>query len=51
MQSLEPVSLLAEGKIAKIRGIAYSTRVPPAMGNRMADAARTKLKEVRRWRA
>ncbi|KAF8072773.1 RCL1 [Scenedesmus sp. PABB004] len=40
VRALPPVSLTDEGMVRRVRGIAYSMRVPPANANRMVDAAR-----------
>ncbi|NP_001079592.1 RNA terminal phosphate cyclase-like 1 L homeolog [Xenopus laevis] len=37
---LRPVQLTDPGKIKRIRGVAYSVRVSPQIGNRIVDAAR-----------
>jgi len=37
---LNPIQLLDEGKVRRIRGIAYSTRVSPQTSNRIVDSAR-----------
>ncbi|KJE90878.1 RNA 3'-terminal phosphate cyclase-like protein [Capsaspora owczarzaki ATCC 30864] len=43
VKQLKPVQLLEAGKIKRIRGIAYSTRVSPQTANRIVDAARSLL--------
>eukprot|EP00127_Corallochytrium_limacisporum_P002491 Clim_evm48s128 gene=Clim_evmTU48s128 len=40
IRELKPIRRLDEGKIKKVRGIAYATRVSPHTGNRMVDGAR-----------
>ncbi|KAE8632959.1 hypothetical protein XENTR_v10001729 [Xenopus tropicalis] len=40
---LRPVQLTDPGKIKRIRGVAYSVRVSPQIGNRIVDAARSVL--------
>lgn len=40
MKKLESVSLIEEGKIKKIRGIAYSCNVNPTLATRMIDSIR-----------
>jgi RNA 3'-terminal phosphate cyclase-like protein len=37
---LTPVNLVDEGRIKRVRGIAYSTRVSPQMSNRVVESAR-----------
>jgi RNA 3'-terminal phosphate cyclase-like protein len=37
---LKPIQLLDEGKVRRIRGVAYSTRVSPQTANRLVDAAK-----------
>jgi len=43
VRELKPIQVLDEGKIRRIRGIAYSTRVAPQVANRMVDSARSVL--------
>eukprot|EP01118_Nematostelium_gracile_P001486 TRINITY_DN1153_c0_g1_i1.p1 TRINITY_DN1153_c0_g1~~TRINITY_DN1153_c0_g1_i1.p1 ORF type:complete len:372 (-),score=84.18 TRINITY_DN1153_c0_g1_i1:62-1177(-) len=43
VRELKSIELLDEGKIRRIRGIAYSTRVSPQTGGRMVDAAKSVL--------
>ncbi|RKP22966.1 18S rRNA biogenesis protein RCL1 [Syncephalis pseudoplumigaleata] len=45
VRQLKPVQLIDEGKIKRVRGIAYSTRVSPQTANRMVDVARSILGE------
>ena len=37
---LSPISLLEAGKVRRIRGVAYGTKVSPQMANRMVDGSR-----------
>lgn len=37
---LKPIQLLTPGKVKRIRGVAYATRVSPAIANRMVDTAK-----------
>ncbi|XP_023212195.1 RNA 3'-terminal phosphate cyclase-like protein [Centruroides sculpturatus] len=39
-KQLMPVQLTNPGKVRRIRGVAYATRVSPQMANRMVDAAK-----------
>jgi RNA 3'-terminal phosphate cyclase-like protein len=41
--ALKPITLLEEGRVKRIRGVAYTTRCSPQMGNRMVDKARSIL--------
>lgn len=43
MRSLKPMQFVDEGRIKRIRGIAYTTRVSPQNGNRMVEASRELL--------
>lgn len=43
IRALKPVQFVDSGSISKIRGIAYATRVAPAMANRMGIASRELL--------
>jgi RNA 3'-terminal phosphate cyclase-like protein len=43
VKELKPVLLVDEGKIRRIRGIAYTTRVAPSISSRIIDAARSIL--------
>jgi RNA 3'-terminal phosphate cyclase-like protein len=43
VRQLAPVSLLDDGLICKIRGVAYCARTSPQMANRMIDGARAVL--------
>ena len=40
VRQLSPVSLLEAGKIRRVRGVAYATKVSPQMANRMVDGSR-----------
>jgi RNA 3'-terminal phosphate cyclase-like protein len=40
IKHLQPLHLIDEGKIRRIRGIAYSTRVSPQIGNRLVESAK-----------
>jgi RNA 3'-terminal phosphate cyclase-like protein len=37
---LDPISLLDAGKVRRVRGVAYGTKVSPQMANRMVDGSR-----------
>lgn len=43
VRQLKTLQFLERGKIRKIRGIAYSTRVSPQFSNRMVESARSVL--------
>eukprot|EP00741_Cyanophora_paradoxa_P006305 tig00000989_g6112.t1 len=43
VKQLRPIQLLDEGKIKRIRGVAYVTRMSPQAANRMVDSARALL--------
>jgi len=43
VKQLKPVQYIDEGKIKRIRGIAYATRVSPQMANRVTEVARSQL--------
>lgn len=45
VKELTAIQLVEEGKIKRIRGIAYCARVSPQFANRMVDACKTSLKE------
>eukprot|EP01102_Stenamoeba_stenopodia_P005068 TRINITY_DN15572_c0_g1_i1.p1 TRINITY_DN15572_c0_g1~~TRINITY_DN15572_c0_g1_i1.p1 ORF type:complete len:388 (-),score=79.54 TRINITY_DN15572_c0_g1_i1:17-1084(-) len=45
VKTLKPVVMVDEGKINKVRGIAYSTRVSPQIGNRIVESARSVLND------
>jgi len=40
INQLKPISLVDEGKIKRIRGVAYTTKCSPQYANRMIDSAR-----------
>jgi len=40
LRGFEPVEILNEGKVKRVRGVAYTTRVSPQFAARMVDAAR-----------
>jgi len=42
---IQPVELLNEGKVKRVRGVAYTTRVSPQFAARMVDAARGVLND------
>ncbi|KAK7895616.1 hypothetical protein WMY93_020941 [Mugilogobius chulae] len=44
-RTIKPVQLTDPGKIKRIRGIAYSVRVSPQMGNRIVESARSVLNQ------
>jgi RNA 3'-terminal phosphate cyclase-like protein len=46
VRSLRPVQCMDEGRIKRIRGIAYATRVAPQMANRMVESARGYLNRL-----
>ncbi|KAI7850795.1 18S rRNA biogenesis protein [Circinella umbellata] len=43
VRQLKPVQFVDEGRIKKVRGIAYCTRVSPQTANRMVESARSLL--------
>lgn len=43
VRQLKPVQFTEEGRIKRIRGIAYCTRVSPQTANRLAESARSVL--------
>ena len=45
VRELTPVQLTEPGKIKKIRGIAYSTRVTPQTSNRIVESTKKALKQ------
>lgn len=45
VKSIPPVEVLDEGKIKRVRGVAYTTRVSPQFAARMVDAARGVLND------
>lgn len=44
VRELSPVQLTDPGKVKKIRGIAYSTKVTPQTSNRIVESAKQNLK-------
>ena len=44
VRELSPVQFTDDGKVKKIRGIAYSTRVTPQTSNRIVEGTKTSLK-------
>ncbi|KAK9814342.1 hypothetical protein WJX72_004157 [[Myrmecia] bisecta] len=46
LRSLPPVSLVQEGMIKRIRGVAHSMKVSPQSSNRMVDGARSVLNSL-----
>jgi len=40
VKALKPIQLIADSKVKRIRGIAYSARVSPQFANRMVDSAK-----------
>lgn len=44
VRELRPVQLTEEGKVKKVRGIGYSTRVTPQTANRIVDSTKKSLK-------
>lgn len=45
LKSITPIELLDEGKVKRVRGVAYTTRVSPQFAARMVDAARGVLND------
>lgn len=45
IRTLRSINLVNEGKIKRIRGIAYCTRVSPQIANRVAESSKELLKE------
>eukprot|EP00927_Polykrikos_kofoidii_P061948 TRINITY_DN56768_c0_g1_i1.p1 TRINITY_DN56768_c0_g1~~TRINITY_DN56768_c0_g1_i1.p1 ORF type:complete len:416 (-),score=70.37 TRINITY_DN56768_c0_g1_i1:106-1293(-) len=45
VKSIQPVELLDEGKVKRVRGVAFTTRVSPQFSARMVDAARGVLND------
>lgn len=43
VRTLKPVTLVDAGRIKRIRGIAYATRISPQMANRTVEGSRGKL--------
>lgn len=46
VRSMQPIKLLDMGRVKRVRGIAYSTRVSPQTANRVVDAARGVLNKL-----
>ena len=46
IRTLRPVQFLEEGRVRRIRGIAYAVRVSPQIANRMVDRARSYLNKL-----
>mmetsp|Transcript_31197 Transcript_31197/g.89410 ORF Transcript_31197/g.89410 Transcript_31197/m.89410 type:complete len:400 (+) Transcript_31197:3-1202(+) len=45
VKSIPPTEILDEGKVKRVRGVAYTTRVSPQFASRMVDAARGVLND------
>lgn len=45
LKKVEPIELLDEGKVKRVRGVAYTTRVTPQFAARMVDSARGVLND------
>lgn len=45
VKAFQPVEILNEGKVKRVRGVAYTTRVSPQFAARMVDAARRVLND------
>lgn len=45
LKKIEPIEILDEGKVKRVRGVAYTTRVSPQFAARMVDAARGVLND------
>eukprot|EP00425_Heterocapsa_triquetra_P035495 CAMPEP_0195125752 /NCGR_PEP_ID=MMETSP0448-20130528/133555_1 /TAXON_ID=66468 /ORGANISM="Heterocapsa triquestra, Strain CCMP 448" /LENGTH=393 /DNA_ID=CAMNT_0040163405 /DNA_START=36 /DNA_END=1217 /DNA_ORIENTATION=- len=45
LKAIQPVDLLDEGKVKRVRGVAYTARVSPQFAARMVDAARGVLND------
>jgi len=45
LKKVEPIELLDEGKVKRVRGVAYTTKVSPQFAARMVDAARGVLND------
>lgn len=45
VRELKPIQLLDDGKVRRIRGICYSTRVAPSLAARIVDGARSVLNQ------
>lgn len=46
VKSLLPVSLTDEGMVKRVRGVAYSCRMPPQTSNRLVDGVRGMLNDL-----
>merc|ERR1719321_1121116 len=45
VKAVQPLEILDEGKVKRVRGVAYVTRVSPQFAARMVDAARGVLND------
>merc|ERR1712194_599600 len=45
VKNIQPVEILDEGKVKRVRGVAYTTRVSPQFAARMVDACRGVLND------
>ncbi|CAK8985265.1 unnamed protein product [Durusdinium trenchii] len=45
VKAIQPIELLNEGKVKRVRGVAYTTKVSPQFAARMVDAARGVLND------
>jgi RNA 3'-terminal phosphate cyclase-like protein len=45
VKSMKPINLMEEGRVKKIRGVAYSTKITPQMSNRLVESAKSILNE------
>jgi len=45
LKNIQPIELLDEGKVKRVRGVAYTTRVSPQFAARMVDSARAVLND------
>jgi len=45
VRSIQPLEFLDEGKVKRVRGVAYTTRVSPQFAARMVDSARAVLND------
>ncbi len=46
VRSLPPISLTDEGMVKRVRGMAYSCRMPPQTSNRLVDGVRGMLNDL-----
>lgn len=46
VRRLAPVDMMDEGKVKRVRGVAYATRVAPYVANRMVDTSRGVLNDL-----